>query len=133
MRGGEKGATSDLSIRCTTLSCAVKVINIILANVMENERKFIYNLRCLKGRADAVSIDTMLETLLYIGNNSVDSGHFLTEEYLSVVYGNDELISSGVYVCSLERLVTRYREACQSNDAEFLNRIRVVHREARAY
>ena len=29
--------------------------------------------------------------------------------------------------------MTRYREACQSNDAEFLNRIRVVHRGARAF
>ena len=99
-----------------------------------DERKYQYNLCCLGGKTEAISIDTMFQTLLYIEKHSVDSASFILEEYLGVIFEIDEFISySNIHICSLSRLITRYEQAMRCSDSKFLMKLRKPHRVARDF
>jgi hypothetical protein len=75
----------------------------------------------------------MLEVLSYISSNAITSGNFLSQEYLSVLFEDEELLAAGIYICSLEKVFSRYHVAVNSNDFAFLTLLRRVHREARGF
>ena len=61
---------------------AQSVVNIFLPNFMDAEKSFQMNLLRLTGSTSAVTIDFMLETLIYINSNSVNEALFIEESYL---------------------------------------------------
>ena len=110
------------------------MFNMFSHEFRDDEGKFQYNLCCLEGKTEAISIDTMFETLLFIEKHSIDKASFILEEYLGAIFENDEFITySNIHICSLSRLITRYEEAMRCSDSKFLMKLRKAHRAARDF
>jgi hypothetical protein len=112
----------------------MNVSNIMLPNFKNAERSFQINLERMMGRTDAITVDHMLECIVFINNNAVSELLFIEQGYLGSIFNNEEFLVKGkVNICSIQILVNRYEQAKKDNDIEFLNLFRIAHREARMF
>lgn len=75
------------------MSVQAVVNNIISPNFLDAERKFELNLKRLSGATNAVTVDFMLETIVFINNNAVVEAQFIEEAYLGVIFDDDEFLA----------------------------------------
>jgi hypothetical protein len=101
---------------------------------MDEENKFILNLTRLCGATNAVTLDFILETLVYINNNAVVEALFIEESYLVSIFDDEEFLQVGkISICSVQFLINRYEESKRNSDDDFLVLLRQKHRTARAF
>jgi hypothetical protein len=92
------------------------------------------NLERMMGRTDAITVDHMLECIVFINNNAVSELLFIEQGYLGSIFNNEEFLVKGqVDICSVQILVNRFEQAKKDNDREFLSLFRIAHREARKF
>lgn len=88
----------------------------------------------LCGPTSSVTVEFIFETLVYINNNAVVDAFFIEENYLSVIFDDDEFLTQcRISICSVQFLLNKYEEARRVNDEAFLLRLSQKHREARAF
>jgi hypothetical protein len=101
---------------------------------MDEEKKFMHNLTRLAGPINAVTVDSMFETLSYINSNAVLEAEFIEGTYLGSIFDDEEFLQqSGIRICSVQILFSRYEEAKRNSDDVFLSLLRQKHRIARAF
>lgn len=101
---------------------------------MDEEKKFLLNLTRLAGPTNAVTVDFMFETLVYINNNSVVEAQFIEANYLESIFDDDEFLQQGgIRICSVQVLLARYEEAKRNPEDNFLTLLRQKHRVARRF
>jgi len=97
---------------------------------MDEENKFIHNLTRLVGPTNAVTIDSMLNTLLYIDKNSITEAQFIESSYLESIIDDEEFLTP---IGSIRDLYNKYEKAIWNSDHSFLSLLHKKHKIAKAF
>jgi hypothetical protein len=116
------------------MSGKAAVVNMTLSKYLDEERKFVLNLTRLCGATNAVTVEYIIEAIIYINNHGIVEGQFIEENYLGSFFDDEEFLTRGdISVCSVQSLKDRYDLAKSTNDIEFLTLLRTKHRETRVF
>ena len=96
---------------------------------MDEETKFIHNLVRLAGPTNAVTVDFMLDTLLYINKNSIVEAQFIEVPYLESMFDDQEFLQHN----NIQNLINNYEEAKRNSDDIFLTLLHQKHKLARMF
>lgn len=101
---------------------------------MDEENKFIHNLIRLAGPTNAVTIDFMFDTLLYINKKSIVEAQFIESSYLECIFDDEEFLQqTGIQICSIQDLFNKYEDSNTNSDDCFLMLLHKKHKLARAF
>ena len=67
---------------------------------MEKEKQFQMNLLRLAGKTSAVTVETMLDTISYISNHSIEDALFIEQTYLGNLFENKKFVQYCCKICS---------------------------------
>ena len=96
--------------------------------------KFKLTLRRLSGDTSGVTIDDIIEFLVFVQKYGVNDLSFVEEAYKASIFSDDEfLVSSGIIVCSVEQFIEVWEVAKQKKDVIVLKLFRDAHRKARSF
>lgn len=98
------------------------------------EKHFLLNLQRLSGKTSSITPECIMEILFHIHNQSIREVQFIEDEYLDVVFGDDEFMSIfGVSICSVEVLISSYEKAKRDNNEVVLGAFRIIHLKGRIF
>ncbi len=59
---------------------------------MEEEKQFQINLLRLSGKTNVINLETILDTMSFISNNSIEDALFIEQNYLGNLFENKDFV-----------------------------------------
>ena len=110
-----------------------RALSIFQHNFLKEEKDFQANLLRLAGVTSAVTVEHMLQTLIYITNQNIEDALVIEQSYLGNLFNNEEFIGVCCPVSSLDHLVACFQLAKRENNVELLRQFDSAHRIARQF
>jgi len=110
-----------------------RALHIFQPDILKDEKDFQVNLLRLAGETSSVTVEHMLQTLIYITNQNVEEALVIEQSYLGNLFNNEEFNGVCCPVSSLDHVVACFQLAKRDDNVELLRQFDAAHRVARRF